>query len=117
MKNYATVLKEVKDKNPKLSHREAQITASTIFQEQKETEVKAHIAIPKQPMAKSYVNPDAVETEIRRAGVNKHNIQVIAKNFAHGFEFKIAGKDGVNSLVYLDGPCRVPRTGFFKVWI
>ena len=66
---------------------------------------------------KSSVDPSQVEDAIRAAGINKHNIMRVATSFNKDFKMKTAGKDGVNSLVYLDGPCRVPVTGYFKIWI
>lgn len=120
MKNYQEILSDVREKNPDLPFKEAQILASKINKEQKEAEEKSafqHAATASKPEKKSSINPDTVEAAIRAAGVDKHSIQVVAKRFHPDFTMVKDGKDGVNTLVHLDGPVRVPRTGHFKIWI
>jgi hypothetical protein len=123
MKTYPKILKEVIEKNPSIALKDAQKLASTIYREQKEANDKLSNPVSgvippiKNVSFGSAINPDEVEKAIREAGVDKHNIQVIARRYSPNFQFKIAGKDGVNSLVYLNGPCKVPRNGYFKVWI
>lgn len=120
MKPYNEILAELKAKGMK--HREAQMKASELFKAQKEDvpfEVKDVIKPVIKPRQKyeMSINPDEVEAAIRAAGVNIHSIQSVSRNFSPNFQFVKAGKDGVNTKVYLDGPCRVPANGFFKVWI
>jgi hypothetical protein len=141
MKNYKEILGEVRSKNPKLSFREAQITASNIFREQKEMAEKANafkgpvqsIVSQSFPHAGAQVksenkvdepqflgnvniNPDDVEQAIRDRGIDLNSIKFIAQSFSPYFTLHFAGKEGVNTLVYLDGPCRVPASGFFKIF-
>ena len=132
MKNYKQILEDVRSKNPKLSFREAQITASNIFREQKEMEDKANAfqgpvkfefdktpvkdIITGQPVGKSNIDPYDVEKQIRDRGVDINSIMAVAHSISPYFTMQFAGKDGVNTLVYLDGPCRVPATGFFRIF-
>ena len=119
MKSYAEILKEIRDANPKLSFRDSQIEASIQFKKQQDLN-GGYIApvIANKIVSASMINPDEVEAKIRAAGVDRNSIQVIAKNFSPDFVFNTdGGKDGVNTLCYLTGVCRVPRNGFFKVYI
>ena len=121
MKKYQDYLKELKEKNPKMSHKDAQIKASELYQAEKDkaeadSATKAAAAAPKPKKGLSF-DPDNIEAEIRKAGVNIHNIVRIGQSFDKEFRMIIAGKDGVNTKVYLDGPARVPQEGFFVVWI
>lgn len=134
MKNYKQILDEVKAKNPKLSFREAQITASNIFREQKEMAEKANaFKGPVEPVKTiqetpqnftsqqvqiggQNINPNDVEQAIRDRGIDLNSIRFIAQAFSPYFTLHFAGKEGVNTLVYLDGPCRVPASGFFRIF-
>jgi len=122
MKKYEDILKEIKEKNPEISQKNAQIAASKEHKALKRI-VQANDATdaakdePKPKKALSF-DPDNVENEIRKAGVNIHSIQRIGAQFDKNLKLVITTlKDGVNTKVYLDGPARVPRTGYFLIWI
>ncbi len=118
MKKYHVILAEVKEKTSELSHRDAQKTASVIFREQEEVkakaEAKAEPAAPGIDVALSKIMEEEIYGENHLYDKNK--ILIVAR--AHGdFDLIKAGKDGVNTLVYLSGPTRVPATGYFKIYI
>ena len=132
MKTYQEILAEVKEKNPEMSHKEAQKSASTILREAKVAEEKEK----EQAAGKSgsgdsdagdetkdapAVDPalsDQIERAIRGHDhtYDKNKIMQVANSFGD-FELIEAGKDGVNTQVYLDGPVRVPAKGYFKIFI
>jgi len=121
MKKYEDILKEIKEKNPEISQKNAQIAASKehkalkrIAQANDATDAAKDEPKPKKALS---FDPDNVENEIRKAGVNIHSIQKIGAQFDKNLKLVKAGKDGVNTKVYLDGPARVPRTGYFLIWI
>ena len=120
MKKYHEILVEVKEKTPEMSHRDAQKTASVIFREQEEVKAKAAAKDkPESPapgidVALSKIMEEEIYGENHLYDKNK--ILIVAR--AHGdFDLIKAGKDGVNTLVYLSGPTRVPATGYFKIYI
>jgi hypothetical protein len=127
MKSYQAILKEVKAKNPEISHKDAQKAASKIFREaqlakQKEAEENKSTAPPaaakKKAMSKAKVAlSEEIESVILGPGnsYDKNKILRVANTYGD-FELVEAGKDGVNTLVYLRGPVRVPATGYFKIF-
>ena len=127
MKTYQEILKEVKEKNAEMSHKDAQKAASTIFREAKVAEEKEKEQAGGEPGAGDETKDtpkidtalaDKIEAAIRghEHNYDKNKIMQVANSFG---DFKLieAGKDGVNTLVYLDGPTRVPAAGYFKIFI
>lgn len=130
MKTYIDILNEVKDKNPAINYRDAQITASKIFKQQKEAADKLKKETAVSTMTKpveiesqnknisSITLSNSVDAAIQQlGGKNRHNILATARTFDKTFSMITVRKEGVNTLVYLDGPCRVPGSGYYKIFI
>jgi hypothetical protein len=123
MKTYKEILAKVKKKNPEMSHKDAQKAASSIFREAKEAEEKKKEKPGGGEEPKAVPSIDVALSEKIEASIlgehhtyDKNKIMQVANSFG---DFKLieAGKDGVNTLVYLDGPTRVPAAGYFKIFI
>ena len=117
MKKYPEILKEVKDKNPEMSHKDAQKIASTIYREQEEVKAKDEAkAAPATPGIDETLS-NKIEQEIYGPNHSYDKNKILNVAMAHGdFDLIEAGKDGVNTLVYLSGPTRVPARGYFKIF-
>lgn len=122
MKTYPEILKEVKEKNTTMSHHDAQKTASTIFRELKEEEAKKDSGPKDPPKTESKKADDLalsnkIEAEIRgdKHLYDKNKIIGVGRRYGD-FKFVEDGKDGVNTLVFLQGPVRVPAKGHFKIF-
>lgn len=118
MKKYHAILKEVKDKNPEMSHKDSQQVASEIYREQEEVKAKAESkAAPAAAPGIDEALSAKMEAEIYGPDHRYDKNKIINVGRAHGdFDLLEAGKDGVNTLVYLSGPTRVPAKGYFKIY-
>lgn len=116
--SYPEILIAVKAENPDLSHKDAQIEASKRFQKQKEEIAKANPPTDKAPKGAKKLNfdPAYAEEMVASKKPDHHGMLIQARNFDPSFELKEAGKDGVNTLIYFDGPCRIPAQGYYKVF-
>lgn len=122
-KSYQDILSEVKAKNPDIKMQDAQKAASAIFKTQKDAQDKNPKFVP--PVIKANpissnnqsVSASEVDAAINAAGVNRNSILSIARNFDPNFTMVIDHWEGVNAHVYLDGPCRVPESGFYKIFL
>lgn len=127
LKSYAEILADVKKSNPSLKQADAQIAASQIFKEAKKEWDKANISsgtpvIPKLKVTQSQTDSGlaaAIDNAIREVGIDQHNIILVARRFSPDFSIVWDGKapDGVNTLCHLEGPCRVPESGNYTVYI
>lgn len=124
MKSYQEILATVKSKNPGMSHKDAQKTASNIFRDEKIAEENEKNSTESTTSKKGKVASKAalaLSKEIEsvivgpRNTYDKNKILTVANSYGD-FTLVEAGKDGVNTLVYLKGPVRVPATGFFKIF-
>jgi len=111
--------------------REAQILASTIFKQQKEAADKAGTAskpavnippkpqkgvIPSRPKS-THNQADQICDAINKQGnINRNSILSVARSYDSSFHLVKDHKIGVNWMVYLDGPYRVPTEGFFRIF-
>jgi hypothetical protein len=133
MKTYKEILDEVRKENPEMKMREAQIAASTIFKQQKDAADKAGTAskpaanIPPKPQKGAVKFPGQPKSThnqaneicdaINKAGnINRNSILSIARSYDSSFHLVKDHKVGVNWMVYLDGPYRVPTEGFWKIF-
>jgi len=118
--NYHEILNKVKADHPDLGHKEAQKIASEIFREMKEAEaITSAVHIPDASFRGiDEALSQRIESEIRGPSntFDRNKILNVARSYGD-FQLIEAGKEGVNTRVYLSGPTRVPAKGYFLVFI
>lgn len=127
MKTYKEIVSDVQAKNPGLSMKDVQIAASEIFQQAKKAadEAKEFTKPPVIPaqnpgfvkQAQNANLADAVDAAIRVKGIDQHNIMSVARAFDPNFVMVKGERDGVNTKCWLEGPCRVPASGHYLIFL
>lgn len=126
-KSYQDIVKEVKEKNPSMSHKDVQSTASEIYKTAVEAAkasgelTKTPVIPAASPAAVKQTNDqhlaDAIDAAIRAKGVDQNNIMLVARAYDPNFVMVKDGMDGVNTKVHLEGTCRVPASGHYLVFL
>lgn len=134
MKTYKEILDEVSKENPEMKRRDAQMAASKIFKQQKEAADKSGKSTPPPPNvppkprvvdknttsarpAAAGNKADEICDAINKMGnVNRNSILAVARQYDASFHLVKDHKIGVNWMVYLDGPYRVPKEGFWRIF-
>jgi len=138
MKTYKEITDELKAKSPAgTNFKDIQKAASEIFKQQKETQDKqkkatpspAHVATSPEAgkiTTKAFASTrkgganqadDICDAINKQGNINRNSILAVARNYDTSFHLVEDHKIGVNTMVYLDGPYRVPREGFWKIFI